>query len=349
MQIILDEEMLKQYVAVAVDVSPDRPLLIDYFLEDAIEAEADAISDGREVFIPAVMQHIEYAGIHSGDSACVIPPVIISEEQQELIREYIKRIAIELNVVGLMNMQYAIARDTVYVLEANPRASRTVPLVSKVCNIPMARIATQIMLGKKLSELGLGRKSIPHFGVKEAVFPFNMYHEVDPILGPEMKSTGEVMGVGRSFGEAFGKAQYATGSEIPRGGTAFVSVRDTDQQGAVPIARYLADTGFTILATRGTGAVLAEANVPVRTVNKVTEGRPHIVDLIKNDKIDFVVNTTSGKQSLKDSYTIRRESLLHKVTYYTTLAAARAACEAHRSFGELNVYKLQDLQKEAVA
>jgi carbamoyl-phosphate synthase large subunit len=323
---------------------------MDSFLSDAIEIDVDAICDGHEVMIGGIMEHIEEAGVHSGDSACSLPPFSLSIRLQDELREYTRRLALALKVVGLMNIQFAVKDGTVYVLEVNPRASRTVPFVSKATGRPLAKIAARCMVGRRLGSQHLTAEIVPrHYSVKEAVFPFIKFPGVDVVLGPEMKSTGEVMGVGRSFGEAFGKAQHATGSEIPRDGTAFISVRDKDQQGAVPIARYLAQHGFEILATRGTAAVLEQAGVPVRAVNKVNEGRPHIVDMIKNDQVDFVINTTSGKQSLKDSYTIRRESLLHKVTYYTTLAAARAACEAHRSFGELNVYKLQDLQKEVVA
>ena len=244
MEVVHDEEMLRRYMAAAVDVTPERPILIDKFLENAIEAEADAISDGTDVFVPAVMEHIELAGIHSGDSACVIPPVSIPAEHLETIEDYTRRIALELGVVGLMNMQYAIANDTVYVLEANPRASRTVPLVSKVCNIPMARIATQLMLGSKLADLGLKRAAIPHFGVKEAVFPFNMLPEVDPLLGPEMRSTGEVLGMAGTFGEAFFKAQEATQQPLPLEGTVLITVAERDRAGVVEVARQFADLGF---------------------------------------------------------------------------------------------------------
>jgi carbamoyl-phosphate synthase large subunit len=350
MEIVHSSEDLENYMRAAIKVSEESPVLMDSFLSDAIEIDVDAICDGHEVMIGGIMEHIEEAGVHSGDSACSLPPFSLSIRLQDELREYTRRLALALKVVGLMNIQFAVKDGTVYVLEVNPRASRTVPFVSKATGRPLAKIAARCMVGRRLGSQHLTAEIVPrHYSVKEAVFPFIKFPGVDVVLGPEMKSTGEVMGVGRSFGEAFGKAQHATGSEIPRDGTAFISVRDKDQQGAVPIARYLAQHGFEILATRGTAAVLEQAGVPVRAVNKVNEGRPHIVDMIKNDQVDFVINTTSGKQSLKDSYTIRRESLLHKVTYYTTLAAARAACEAHRSFGELNVYKLQDLQKEVVA
>jgi len=350
MEIVHSSEDLENYMRAAIKVSEESPVLMDSFLSDATEIDVDAISDGRDVMIGGIMEHIEEAGVHSGDSACSLPPFSLSIQLQDELREYTRRLALALKVVGLMNIQFAVKDGTVYVLEVNPRASRTVPFVSKATGSPLAKIAARCMVGRPLSSQNLTAEIVPrHYSVKEAVFPFIKFPGVDVLLGPEMKSTGEVMGVGRSFGEAFGKAQHATGSEIPRAGTLFISVRDVDQQGAVPIARYLSQHGFEIIATRGTAAVLEQAGVPVRAVNKVTEGRPHIVDMIKNDQVDLVVNTTSGKQSLKDSYTIRRESLLHKVTYYTTLAAARAACEAHRSFGELNVYKLQDLQKEVTA
>jgi carbamoyl-phosphate synthase large subunit len=255
MKIVLDEEMLRQYVTAAVDVTPDRPLLIDMFLEDAIEAEADAIADGQDAFVPAVMQHIEYAGIHSGDSACVIPPVIINEELIKTIEDYTRRIAIEMKVVGLMNIQYAIYKDVVYILEANPRASRTVPLVSKICNIPMAKIATEIMLGKRLSDFKLEKKPIKHFGVKEAVFPFNMFPDVDPVLGPEMRSTGEVLGMADSFGLAFFKSQEATKTPLPTKGTVLITIGDRDKDKIVQTALNFCDMGFDIMATGGTKSV----------------------------------------------------------------------------------------------
>ena len=274
MEVVHDEQELRRYLAAAVEVSPDRPVLIDKFLENAIEVEADAIADGEDAFVPAVMEHIELAGVHSGDSACVIPPISIPPKHIDTIHQYNRKIAIEFNVVGLMNIQYAIYQDTVYVLEANPRASRTVPLVSKVCSIPMARIATQVMLGKKLSELGLGRKSIPHFGVKEAVFPFNMYHEVDPLLGPEMRSTGEVLGLADSFGLAFYKAQQATQVRLPAEGTVLISVADPDKPAVVEVARRFDEMGFTIKATEGTRNCLAAAGIEAEPILKMHEGRP---------------------------------------------------------------------------
>ena len=282
MEVIHDEAELQRYLAAAVEVSPDRPVLIDKFLENAIEVEADAIADGEDAFVPAVMEHIELAGVHSGDSACVIPPISIPPKHIDTIHQYNRKIAIEFHVVGLMNIQYAICQDTVYVLEANPRASRTVPLVSKVCNIPMARIATEVMLGKKLSELKLGRKSIPHFGVKEAVFPFTMYHEVDPLLGPEMRSTGEVLGLADSFGLAYYKAQQAAQMRLPAEGTILISVADPDKPAVVEVARRFSEMGFAIRATEGTCNCLTAAGIKAEKILKMHEGSPNIVDAISN-------------------------------------------------------------------
>ena len=325
MEVVHDEAMLKRYLAVAVEVSPERPILIDKFLENAIEAEADAIADGTDAFVPAVMEHIELAGVHSGDSACVIPPISIPPKHLDTINEYTRRIAMELHVVGLMNIQYAIANDTVYILEANPRASRTVPLVSKVCNIPMARLATQIMLGKKLADLNLGQKSIPHFGVKEAVFPFNMFPEVDPLLGPEMRSTGEVLGMADSFGQAFYKAQEATQQALPCGGTVLITVSEADRPAVLEVARQFHQLGFKIMATQGTHKFLVEQNIPGEQVLKLHEGRPNIVDIIKNREIHLVVNTPGGKLSKFDDSYIRKAAIKYKVPYITTLAGALAA------------------------
>jgi carbamoyl-phosphate synthase large subunit len=344
MQVVHDEEMLRHYLAAAVEVSPERPVLIDKFLEDAIEVEADAIADGEDAFVPAVMEHIELAGIHSGDSACVIPPISIPPKHIDTIHQYNRKIAIEFNVVGLMNIQYAICQDTVYVLEANPRASRTVPLVSKVCRIPMARIATQVMLGKKLPELGLGRKSIPHFGVKEAVFPFNMYHEVDPVLGPEMRSTGEVLGLADSFGLAFYKAQQATQVRLPADGTVLISVADRDKRAVVEVARRFAEMGFSIKATEGTRRCLLDAGIEAEHILKMHEGRPNIVDAISNGEIQLVVNTPSGKESKQDDSYIRKTAVKRKVPHITTLAAALAAAKGIDAFrkGRGQVKSLQE-------
>ncbi|MGD9022843.1 MAG: carbamoyl-phosphate synthase large subunit, partial [Deltaproteobacteria bacterium] len=327
MEAVHDEEMLKHYLAAAVDVSPQRPVLIDKFLENAIEAEADAIADGTDAFVPAIMEHIELAGVHSGDSACVIPPVSIPDEHIDTIYGYTRKIAMELNVVGLMNIQYAIANDVVYVLEANPRASRTVPLVSKVCNIQMARIATQLMLGKKLSELDLKPKSIPHFGVKEAVFPFNMFPEVDPLLGPEMRSTGEVLGLADSFGLAFFKAQEAAQQNLPSEGTVLITVSQQDREAVLGVAKQFDSLGFKIKATEGTHKFLADHGIASEHVRKIHEGRPNIVDGIKNKEIQLIINTPTGKLSKHDDSYIRKAAIKYKIPYITTTAAAVAAAK----------------------
>ncbi len=327
MEVVLDEEMLRHYMIAAVDVSPDRPILIDKFLENAIEAEADAIADGTDAFVPAVMEHIELAGVHSGDSACVLPPVSIPEKHIRTITEYTAKIAVELNVVGLMNIQYAISDDTVYILEANPRASRTVPLVSKVCNIPMARLAAQIMLGKKLSDLNLEKKPIPHFGVKESVFPFNMFPEVDPLLGPEMRSTGEVLGMAETYGYAFYKAQEATQSPLPTEGTVLITVADRDKDAILDTAVLFSELGFNILATKGTCEYLAGNNINATAVKKLGHGRPDIVDAIKNKSVQIVINTPGGKESKEDDSYIRKTAIKHKIPYITTAAASLATAK----------------------
>jgi carbamoyl-phosphate synthase large subunit len=344
MEVVHDEEMLRQYVVAAVEVTPERPILIDKFLVNAIEAEADAISDGKDVFVPAVMEHIELAGIHSGDSACVIPPVSIPQKHIDTICEYTKKIAIKLHVVGLMNMQYAIADDTVYVLEANPRASRTVPLVSKVCGISMARVATQVMLGKKISELNLQNKKIPHYGVKEAVFPFNMFQEVDPLLGPEMRSTGEVLGLADSYGLAFFKAQEATQQPLPLQGTVLITVAEPDKKSIVDTARVFSEIGFKILATEGTHKYLDEKGVKSQHILKVYEGRPNIVDAIKNREIQLIINTPVGKRSKYDDSYIRKAAIKYKIPYITTTTAAAATVKgiAARQGGEPKVKSLQN-------
>jgi carbamoyl-phosphate synthase large subunit len=344
MMIILDENMLRRYVAAAVDVSPERPILIDKFLENAIEVETDAIADGKDVFVPAIMQHIEYAGIHSGDSACVIPPVAIEKEHMETIERYTKQIAMELAVVGLMNIQYAIADGKVYILEANPRASRTVPLVSKVCNIPMAKIATQIMMGKKLADFALIKKQFPHFGVKEAVFPFNMFPEVDPILGPEMRSTGEVLGMADSFGLAFYKSQQAAGSSLPTEGTVLITIADRDKAAIVEVVRRFKELGFTVMATSGTRDFLAQHGLDSQHVLKIYEGRPHIVDALKNKEIHLIINTPMGKLSEMDDSYIRKAAIKYKIPYITTTTAAMAATIGIAAIkkGRADVKSLQD-------
>ncbi len=327
MEVVYDEEMLRQYVTAAVGVTPDRPILIDKFLENAIEAEADAIADGEATFVPAVMEHIELAGVHSGDSACAIPPVSLTQEHIDTIQQYTEKIARELNVIGLMNMQYAIANGVVYVLEANPRASRTVPLVSKVCNVSMARIATQLMLGKKLNELGLKHRKIPHCGVKEAVFPFNMFPEVDPLLGPEMRSTGEVLGIADSFGLAYFKAEEAAQQLLPIDGTVLITVSEKDRPAVYEVARQFMELGFKIKATQGTHQFLTGKGIQSDAILKMHEGRPNIVDAITNGEIHLVINTPSGKLSQYDDSYIRKTAIKYKVPYITTLAAAAAAAK----------------------
>ncbi|HOO54033.1 MAG TPA: carbamoyl-phosphate synthase large subunit [Methanothrix sp.] len=344
MEVIYDEEMLERYVQAAVDVTPERPILIDRFLENALEAEADALSDGADTFVPAVMEHIEQAGVHSGDSACVIPPVTITERHLETIKEYTRRIAKELGVVGLMNMQYAIAKDVVYVLEANPRASRTVPLVSKVCNVSMARIATELMMGEMLADLALEEKHIPHFGVKEAVFPFNMFPEVDPLLGPEMRSTGEVLGMADSFGMAFYKAEEAAKQTLPKEGAVLITVASKDRDKIPETAREFSQLGFAIKATGGTRDFLAKNGVESELIFKLHEGRPNIDDAIKNGDIQLVINTPIGKASQHDDSYIRKAAIKYKVPYITTAAAASAASKGIAAFrkGRTGVKSLQE-------
>jgi carbamoyl-phosphate synthase large subunit len=332
MEVVHDEEMLRRYVLNAVDVTPDRPILIDKFLENAIEAEADAISDGADAFVPAVMEHIELAGVHSGDSACVIPPISIPARHIETINDYTKKIAVEFGVVGLMNIQYAIAGDVVYILEANPRASRTVPLVSKVCNISMARLATQVMLGKKLKDLNLRNKAFRHYGVKEAVFPFNMYQEVDPILGPEMRSTGEVLGLADSFGLAYYKSQEATGQSLPSEGAVLITVEEKDKGGILEVARAFAGIGFKIIASAGTYKFFADHGIQSERILKMHEGRPNIVDAIKNGDIQLVINTPAGRLSKYDDSYIRKAAIKYKIPYITTVAAAVAAVKGIAAF-----------------
>jgi carbamoyl-phosphate synthase large subunit len=327
MEVVHDEEMLREYVKAAVGISPKRPILIDKFLENAIEAEADAIADGSDAFVPAVMEHIELAGIHSGDSACVIPPVSIPQKHIDTIEEYTRKIAVELNVVGLMNIQYAIYEDRVYILEANPRASRTVPLVSKVCNIPMARIATQLILGKRLSDLNLQRRPIPHFGIKEAVFPFDMFPEVDPLLGPEMRSTGEVLGMADNAGLAFYKAQEAAKQNLPDKGTVLITVSPPDRGRALEVAQRFSELGFHLRATAGTQEYLAEHGIDSELILKQHEGHPNITDAIASGEIQLVVNTPSGKLSVEDDSYIRKSAIKYKVPYITTTTAAVSAAK----------------------
>jgi len=341
MEVVHDEEMLGRYMAAARGVTPERPILVDRFLRSAIEAEADAIADGTDAFVPTVMEHIEYAGIHSGDSACVIPPISIPEEHIKTIVDYTKRIAKEMKVVGLMNMQYAIEGDKVYVLEANPRASRTVPLVSKVCAVPMARIATEIIMaaasGKKYDMRALVNRKIPHYGVKEAVLPFNMFPEVDPLLGPEMRSTGEVLGMAPSFGLAFFKAEEATSVPLPVSGTVLISVNDKDKAEALKVGKAFTEIGFRIKATKGTCAFFRENGVTCDEIKKLYEGRPNIVDSISNREINLIINTPRSKTSEFDDSYIRKVAIRNKVPYITTMAAALASVKGIAAYLKNNL------------
>ena len=346
MEIVHDAAALSHYMHTAIQVSNESPVLLDRFLNDAIEVDVDAICDGKEVVIGGIMEHIEEAGVHSGDSACSLPPFSLSEDIKAQLREQTKQMALALNVVGLMNVQFAIKGSDIYVLEVNPRASRTVPFVSKATSRPLAKVAALCMAGKSLAEQGVSEEIIPdYFSVKEAVFPFVKFPGVDTLLSPEMKSTGEVMGVGQTFGAAYNKAQQGAGSDIPHEGTVLFSVRDNDKAIAIELARYLSDAGFKIVATRGTGKSFSDSGIDCEIVNKVKEGRPHIVDLIIDDKASLVINTTSNNSTVKDSYTIRREALMHKVTYFTNISSARAMVEAHKAHAQMSVSKLQDLHK----
>jgi carbamoyl-phosphate synthase large subunit len=329
----------------AVHISPGHPILIDQFLEDAIELDVDAISDGQTIVIGGIMEHIEQAGIHSGDSACVLPPITIGSEIQEEVKRQTKLMARELGVVGLMNVQFALQKGEIYILEVNPRASRTIPFVSKAIGYPLAKLATKVMLGKSLKELGFEREVEPkHISVKEAVFPFSRFPNVDVLLGPEMKSTGEVMGIGPNFGIAYAKAQSAAGYDLPTGGTVFVSVHDGDKAKVVPVAKKFKDMGFRLIATSGTADFLRDHGVLAETVFKLKEGRPHIVDRIKNGEVSLVINTSLGKKTSSDSYEIRRTTLLYNIPYATTIAAAdamsQAVCELQH--GDWDVKTLQE-------
>src|SRR5690606_8344401 len=346
MEIVNNEASLRRYMTEAVKVSNDSPVLLDYFLDRAVEVDIDAICDGEQVVIGGIMQHIEQAGVHSGDSACALPPYSLPQDVQDEMREQVKRMAVELGVKGLMNVQLAWQDDEIYIIEVNPRASRTVPFVSKCIGTSLAQVAARCMAGKTLAEQGFEREIVPHFhSVKEAVFPFVKFPGVDPILSPEMKSTGEVMGSGETFAEAFYKAQLGAGEAMPPltgERKAFLSVREPDKEGIIDVARSLLTLGFTLCATRGTAAALEEAGIAVEVVNKVYEGRPHIVDSIKNDEIAYIVNTTEGRQAINDSSVIRRTALAHKVPYATTLAGASAVCMALEYGNAITVRRLQE-------
>lgn len=352
MEVVHERASLEEYMKAAVGVTPDRPILIDRFLKHALEVEADAVSDGTHAFVPAVMEHIELAGVHSGDSACIIPSLNISEDNLKIIKKYTKKIAEEMHVTGLMNMQYAIENDTVYVLEANPRASRTVPLVSKVCNIEMVPLATDIitsqLTGRPSPIPTLKEKEIPYFGVKEAVFPFNMFPEVDPLLGPEMRSTGEVLGLADTFGEAFYKAQEATQTVLPLEGTALISVNSTDKAEVVEVVKDLVASGFKIMATGNTYQTIVDAGYEARKVNKMFEGRPNVYDVITNKEVQLVINTPVGSESVHDDSYVRKASIKVKVCYITTMAAAKAAAKGIwtvKNQEQVKVHSLQELHK----
>jgi carbamoyl-phosphate synthase large subunit len=349
MEIVYKEDELRHYMKTAVQVSDDSPVLLDFFLPNAIEIDVDAVSDGEQVVIGAIMQHIEQAGIHSGDSACSLPPYSLSEDIQNDMREVCKKMALELGVRGLMNVQLALQDGDIYVIEVNPRASRTVPFVSKCIGTSLAKIAARCMVGQTLESQGFTSEIIPpYFSVKEAVFPFNKFPGIDPILGPEMKSTGEVMGVGATFAEAYGKAELGASDEIPSKGTAFVSVRERDKDQVAELAKQLSDLGFNLVATKGTATIIEQAGVPVTLVNKVQEGRPHIVDMIKSDKIDLIINTTEGRQAISDSSAIRSSAEQHRVYYTTTLAGGSAVCQALSYKGDTTVRRIQSLHEEIV-
>jgi carbamoyl-phosphate synthase large subunit len=348
MEIVHEQQDLERYMREAVKVSNDSPVLLDRFLNDATEVDVDALSDGKQVIIGGIMQHIEQAGVHSGDSACSLPPYTLSREVQDELRDQTEKMAKALNVCGLMNVQFAIQDGTVYVLEVNPRASRTVPFVSKATGLPLAKVAARCMAGRTLAEQGVTREIVPpYYSVKEAVFPFVKFPGVDTILGPEMKSTGEVMGVGRTFAEAFVKSQFAGGTRLPKSGKVFISVKDQDRAKAVDVARELSELGFALIATRGTGAAIEAAGLKVAVVNKVAEGRPHIVDMIKNNEVALIINTVEEKrQAIIDSRSIRTSALAQRVTLYTTIEGARAACAGMRHLEELETYSLQSLHAE---
>ena len=350
MEIVYSEQELNRYMKEAVQVSNDSPVLLDHFLNNAIEVDVDAVSDGKDVVIGAIMQHIEQAGVHSGDSACSLPPYSLPMDIQNAMRHMVKQMAMELNVVGLMNVQLALQDGVIYVIEVNPRASRTVPFVSKCIGVSLAKIAARCMAGTSLEKQGFTKEIIPNYSsVKEAVFPFNKFPAVDPILGPEMKSTGEVMGSGETFAEAYAKSQLGAGARMPKKGKAFISVRDLDKPGVVSVAQQLVNLGFKLIATHGTADVIRKAGIEVQGINKVQEGRPHIVDMIKNKQVDLIFNTTEGRMAIADSAAIRRSALQHKVYYTTTLAGAEAVCKAISHTSEITVNRLQDLHKRLPA
>jgi carbamoyl-phosphate synthase large subunit len=351
MEVVYSDADLSRYIRDAVKVSNDSPVLLDRFLDHAVEVDVDIVADSEgNVLIGGIMQHIEEAGVHSGDSSCALPPYSLGAATQDRLREQVRQMARELKVIGLMNTQFALQGDDIYVLEVNPRASRTVPFVSKATGVALAKVAARCMVGQSLPAQGMSREIIPDYhSVKEAIFPFAKFQGVDPILGPEMRSTGEVMGVGRSFGAAFARAQEAASIRVPPPGKAFVSVRDPDKRRLLDVARDLVDAGYALVATSGTAAFLREHGFECEQVNKVVEGRPHVVDLIKNGEISYIVNTTEGKQAIADSFSIRREALQHRVTYSTTISGARALLHSLAFRGSGEVYSLQELHRQLPA
>jgi carbamoyl-phosphate synthase large subunit len=349
MKIVYDEKDLEEFFELAVLASPDKPVLIDKFLEEAFELDVDVISDGERTVIGGMMEHIEEAGIHSGDSACVLPPYSISQAHIDEMAHAARAIAKELNVRGLMNIQFGIMNDRVYIIEVNPRASRTIPFVSKAIGVPLAKLATKVMLGKTLDELGFTREIIPsYYCVKEAVMPFDRFENVDPVLGPEMKSTGEVMGIDKDLGAAVAKSQLAAGQKLPTGGTVFISVQDKDKDKALPIVQKFHGMGFTIMATRGTAQFLEENDIPTKIVKKVSAGRPHVVDAVTNNEIQLILNTGASSQTQRDGYEIRRAAIKYKIPYATTTDGARAVCSAIEALKKetLSVGTIQDYHRE---
>ncbi|MDG0969789.1 MAG: carbamoyl-phosphate synthase large subunit, partial [Porticoccaceae bacterium] len=347
MEVVYKKSDLETYLVEAVQASAKSPVLLDGFLNQAIEMDIEAVCDGQKVVIGGILQHIEQAGIHSGDSACSLPPYSLNEKIQDQMRDICKKMALELGVCGLMNVQLALQDEKIYVIEVNPRASRTIPFVSKCIGASLAKIAARCMVGQTLHEQGFTQEIVPpYFSVKEAVFPFNKFPGIDPILGPEMKSTGEVMGVGTTFAEAYGKAELGASDEIPSKGRAFVSVRERDKDQIPALAESLDALGFKLIATKGTAAIIEASGFNVQTVNKVKEGRPHIVDMIKSDNISLIINTTEGRQAISDSATIRSSAEQNRVYYTTTMAGGRAVCEALKFAGDIKVRSLQQLHKE---
>ena len=346
MEIVYDLDDLRRYMTEAVSVSNDSPVLLDHFLDDAIEVDIDVVCDGTDVVVGGIMQHIEQAGVHSGDSACSLPAYSLSQEVQDVMRKQVTDLAFELDVVGLMNTQMAVKDGKVYLIEVNPRAARTIPFVSKATAVPLAKVGARVMAGKSLKEQGITKEIIPpYFSVKEVVIPFNKFHGSDPLVGPEMRSTGEVMGVGDTFEEAYAKANLGAGVSVPKDGRALISVRNSDKERVVDLAKQMVALGYEVDATHGTAVILGEANIPCRLVNKVHEGRPHILDRIKNGEYNYIINTTEGRKAIEDSKVLRGGALRYKVAYTTTLNAAFAACQSHAADDRNVVTSIQELHK----